>query len=436
MDDYHGFIDGLDRNQLHGWACDRARPDEPVDVELTLEDGTTTVVRADGAREDLRAAGFGNGRHGFRCALPASAALGSAHTVRARIRGTAFELHHSPFAVAARLPLELVAGDIVNNCNLRCPFCIVDYEMVRGMQSMPRATFERAKQLMPLVPDGMFWLSCMHEPTLHPEFIDLIESVPVELRRKISFTSNFCKKLSDDFLRRLADSGVHNVRISFDSMQPELFAKLRKGGRFEVFIDNVTRFAGFVRASARPPRLHTITMAFAENRAEIVALVRRCHEELGAGSHEVRFLSYLPHLAEWGREHLLSLEQWAALRRDLEALGPQYRLSFGDPAPDVHRQFEQLDGVSTMEHPPAVFGGSSTPATYRAADPLQTGVTVPDEDFRLRLRWDGLLMAEQLREDDFRANVLDLVDPDAYFRHLRAAAHGALAPGAAVWRKP
>ena len=26
--------------------------------------------------------------------------------------------------------IEYIAADIVNNCNLRCPFCLVDYEKV------------------------------------------------------------------------------------------------------------------------------------------------------------------------------------------------------------------------------------------------------------------------------------------------------------------
>ena len=102
----------------------------------------------------------------------------------------------------------LVAGDIVNNCNLRCPFCIVDYANVKGLNLMTRETFGRALELLPMTSPGNFWLSCLHEPTLHPQFIEFIESVPDAYRDRISFTTNLSKRLPDDLLGRLANSGL------------------------------------------------------------------------------------------------------------------------------------------------------------------------------------------------------------------------------------
>jgi hypothetical protein len=118
----------------------------------------------------------------------------------------------------------------------------------------------------------------------------------------------------------------------------------------------------------------------------------------------------------------MSLDEWEQLKRDLLALPMGNTLAFGEPEPDAHQRFRDLPGIDTYEHQPAVFGGTVTPENYVRVDPLETGHPVPDEPLRLRLRWDGLIMAEQLPEDAFRHNVLHLEDAHTYFHRLRAAA--------------
>jgi|GEM_PF-892689 len=432
---YDGVLDSTDGGILRGWAVDSAREDRPVEVTLTLSTGWVAHVLADEFRPDLRASGLGSGRHGFSCHLPAAIRQSAKlPVVSAKITGTAFELQRSPAPIGEILPLQLVAGDVVSNCNLRCPFCIVDYEIVRGLNQMPIATLQKSLSLLPLVPDGNFWLSCMHEPTLHAAFTGLLEAVPNDLRRKISFTTNLCKRMDDDMLRCIAQSGVHSIRVSFDSMNPDLFAQLRKGGRFEVFIENLRRIASFSRAASRPTPLHIISMAFKDNAAEIPDLVQRCQDEFGAGIHEVRFMYYAPHLADWGPQHILSMDEWRALKSAVQSRS--LKVAFGDPADDIHQQFRDRRGVEHYEHPPAVFGGNATVTSYQRADPLQSGFPVPDEELRVRMRWDGLLMIEQLPEWEFRVNILDLPDPPAYFRALRAAGTSATRELSAVWKQP
>ncbi|HEV2362980.1 MAG TPA: glycosyltransferase [Caulobacteraceae bacterium] len=61
-----GVVELATSEELAGWAWDPANPSSPVIVEGI--DGTETIfsVLADEPREDLLAAGLGNGRHGFR----------------------------------------------------------------------------------------------------------------------------------------------------------------------------------------------------------------------------------------------------------------------------------------------------------------------------------------------------------------------------------
>src|SRR4051812_7839255 len=92
-------------------------------------------------------------------------------------------------AMPASVPLfGYIAADIVNNCNLRCPFCLVDYDRVHNTQLMQEDTFRSLLRLAPAVPEAGFWLSCLHEPTLHPRLAEYLSWIPIDQRRKFWFT--------------------------------------------------------------------------------------------------------------------------------------------------------------------------------------------------------------------------------------------------------
>ncbi len=419
----NGYLDGYDDHHVLGWAYDAGRPDEPVEVEILWDGRAVAVATANLFRSDLLEHGVGGGQHGFRCPLPPAIAITGEHLISARIKNTDFFLKGGPLRIKPVPALAMIAGDIVNNCNLRCPFCMVDYANVRGLRLMTGETFRRALELLPLVPPGQFWLSCLHEPTLHPQFVELLAAVPVDFRDRVSFTTNLCKRLPDETLAGIAASGIHSIRVSFDSADAKLFAELRKGGKLEVFQQNLVRLVGFLASEPRRPLLHFITMAFRDNAREIPDMVKRCFEEYGAGSHEVRFLYYSPHLATWGREHLLGPEAWADLESKLARSPYASKLTIVGPIGGVREQFEEPPVVdeylATREAP---FGGAEDPALLPVIDAGEMGRQLPDEPLRLRLRWDGVMMLEEIAEALYRVNLNKLERPAEYFQRMRTAA--------------
>lgn len=65
-----GYVDELTPDHAAGWAIDSQRPDRAVVVDL-IADGTTVASgKANLFREDLRAAGVGNGVHAFHIHVP------------------------------------------------------------------------------------------------------------------------------------------------------------------------------------------------------------------------------------------------------------------------------------------------------------------------------------------------------------------------------
>src|ERR1017187_3049598 len=83
----------------------------------------------------------------------------------------------------------------------------------------------------------------------------------------------------------------------------------------------------------RAPRLHLITLALKENHRDLPALIEYCRKEFGARSHEVRFPYYLPHLAQWGRDHVLTQGEWNELEHALQQLAAVTELTVCGPQP-------------------------------------------------------------------------------------------------------
>ncbi|MBD5778703.1 radical SAM protein [Pelagicoccus sp. NFK12] len=417
---FEGYVDHTENGEIFGWVRNRDEPQQRVAVTIRLSNGWSKTLLADQPREDLRASSIGDGRYGFKTSVPFKIAHEGHITVSVSVKRSDYILENSGRQLLIEHPIQLIAGDISNNCNLRCPFCITDYSLTKGLRNMPAEVFEKAIPLLPLVPDGMFWLSCMHEATVHPQIIDFIQSVPSHLRKKLSFTTNLCKNLTDDTLRALANSNIHSIRISIDSIDPERFAELRKGGRLEKFLANLTRLSHFMKSSQTAPKIRYITMAFASNVHEILPVIMKCKEILPAYAHEVRFIFYQPHIAKWGQKNILPLDQWNEMKQEVESHAGSEHVEFYDPFPDTHSSFEKAIGIDTYKPSPAVFGGTCNPKQYTPADPLVNNRTkIPNEPLTFRLRWDGLLSHEKMPESDFLEYIQNLTPK--YFVDMRIA---------------
>ncbi len=79
-----GAIESIDYRHILGWAWYRPTPDEPIEVEILLDDVVILKVRADLPRPDLEELGAGNGLHGFLVHNLAAHFPPGTHNVRVR----------------------------------------------------------------------------------------------------------------------------------------------------------------------------------------------------------------------------------------------------------------------------------------------------------------------------------------------------------------
>ncbi len=83
-----GRLEHVSRTEISGWAWNPTTPDSSVTVEIINGGDILANVKADIYREDLKRAGFGNGRYGFRLPVPIGKLKHKKISVTARIRDT------------------------------------------------------------------------------------------------------------------------------------------------------------------------------------------------------------------------------------------------------------------------------------------------------------------------------------------------------------
>jgi hypothetical protein len=315
-----------DATVVVGWAVDVSQPHRRVVVECVQDGRVLATAVADRPRADVRSVGLGDGDCGFRIAVPADALRDDdPPTVRVRAQGTRQYLEPGDVRLERGVFLWMVAADIVDNCNLRCPFCLYDYSSVTRTHLMSEATFKKLVGLARAVPAGQFYISCLHEPTLHPRLNDLLALIPEDVRHKVFFTTNLARPLKDADFEAWARSGLHHINVSIDSLVPERFATLRKFGRFEVFSANLDRLAAAFRRTPGAPKLRYITMAFKSNLAEIPEVVRVSRERWLSSEHEIRYTFNVGHITdEFRQREYLAPADWPALTERLRATGAPF----------------------------------------------------------------------------------------------------------------
>lgn len=400
-----GHVDRVEGgNTVVGWVADLSAPERRLVVECVHDGRVLATAVADEPREDVRQAGLGDGRSGFRVTPPADALIDGdgeqGPTVRVRVQGTRQYLGPSAVRLQTHEFLWMVAADIVNNCNLRCPFCLYDYSSVTKTHVMAEATFRKLAMLARAVPAGQFYISCLHEPTLHPRLNDFLGMIPEDVRHKVFFTTNLARPLKAADFEVWARSGLGHINVSLDTLNPERFAYLRKFGRFDVFKANLDLLAETFRRTPGAPRLRYITMAFKSNVDEIADVVRISRERWLSSEHEIRYTFNVAHITdEFRQREYLFKEDWEGLTRRLHDTGAPFTISY-PPA----------DGYEEIIKPAQNFFEDRE----RADDQTRLTFTRP---MGLRVASDGTVLIVDA-EEALRVNLNSLEDPVHFFRSL------------------
>lgn len=189
---------------------------------------------------------------------------------------------------------------------------------------MDEETFNKALTLLPLVNEEKFLFSCAYEPTLHPDFVTFLRRIPNEHSKKVFFTTNLAKKLSNELLEELSHIDIHHINISLDSFSPELYEKIRRGAQFDIFIDNLRRLVSIFSKNQKSPPIRYVTVVLRSNLSEIPELLKKCHTEYLASESEFRPPWIAPSNKDFLRNESLGYEELVELNRTLSKTPYKY----------------------------------------------------------------------------------------------------------------
>lgn len=225
---------------------------------------------------------------------------------------------------------------LTDHCNLACRYCVpADSEPSRQMID-GRFAFEVVR-----------WMSVRHgirhvrltggEPLLHPQLVPLIERLTkLDGLREITLTTN--AQALEAKAAALYRAGLSRINISLDTLRPDRFAELTRGGVLEHTLRGIE---AAVAAGLNPVRINVVAQRGLndDELPELAAwgLARGC---------TVRFLEVMPigPLAHMIDNHLVPASEIT------ERLGEHFELReipqpLGQPAVDYAVNGENLRGV-------------------------------------------------------------------------------------------
>ncbi|MCX7622542.1 MAG: GTP 3',8-cyclase MoaA [Thermomicrobium sp.] len=297
-------------------------------------------------------------------------------------------------------PITYLRISLTDRCNLRCVYCMPAH----GMKFAPREELLTDEELLRIVrAAARIGFSRLRltggEPTVRPNLVELVRAMAaIPGVEDISMTTNglLLERLAHD----LAAAGLKRINISLDTLDPERYRIMTRGGRIEKVFAGI---AAAEDAGLSPIKLNAVVVR-GLNDDEVPALAALTLER----AWQIRFIEVMP-LEGVAEVHDSGLVTSAETRARIEA---------------VYGPLERLD-----EHP-------SDPArVYRIRGARGTiGFISPvSEPFcafcnRIRLTADGKLRLCLLRSDevDIRDLVRSGASDEALMERIRAA----------VWRKP
>jgi molybdenum cofactor biosynthesis enzyme MoaA len=294
----NGFVDCVTASTVSGWAWDSGKPNDPVVVEISRNGQSIATITADGFRQDLLEARFGNGRHAFEIELPPEVLKVDSRVFSARIQGSEFELNRSPFRCGPSFPaasrpaatyVNRLRDDITSfsrswkphgnqsnrlssasardggvtllearpqwfmiettsHCNLKCVICPHGHDAMPNKSELDTSHVSSNLEFLSLA-DRM-QLFGTGEPLMSAAFWEILASIDPESQTEISINSNGTL-LTAERIERLLRSPLSSISISLDAARADTYRRVR-GGDFDLVI---SRVGDLIRErNARPRR--------------------------------------------------------------------------------------------------------------------------------------------------------------------------------------
>ncbi|MFC1544799.1 tetraether lipid synthase Tes [Gemmatimonadota bacterium] len=122
--------------------------------------------------------------------------------------------------------------DLTNRCNLNCPICFANANKLgRVYEPSKEEIMDMLRLYKTEQPvSGRMIQFSGGEPTLHPDFLDIIREAKELEYSHIQVASNGIKFANVEFTQKAADAGLHTIYLQFDGVDDRVYEQTRGRG--------------------------------------------------------------------------------------------------------------------------------------------------------------------------------------------------------------
>ncbi|MCL6499638.1 MAG: GTP 3',8-cyclase MoaA, partial [Firmicutes bacterium] len=222
-------------------------------------------------------------------------------------------------------PLRDLRISLTDRCNLRCVYCMP----ADGIAFRPPAELLQDHEILLLTRIAAELGVCKvrltgGEPTVRPGLVDLVRGIAaIPGIRDVALTTNGVRLR--ELAGPLAEAGLRRVNVSLDTLDPEQFRRITRGGRLQDVLDGIRAAE---EAGLRPIKLNTVVVR-GFNEDAVVPLAALTLDR----PWEVRFIEMMPfgEVADFAEGQVVRTEE--TLRRVEDAFGPLEPLDLSGEEP-------------------------------------------------------------------------------------------------------
>jgi len=179
--------------------------------------------------------------------------------------------------------------EVTSICNLQCPFCATTYRNDSIKKGF--ITFDMVKKIVDEGADNNLYgvkFNIRGEPLLHPQISDFVSYAKNKGLIDVYFNTNAIL-LTEEVSRKLIDTGLDRLSISFEGYTKDVYEKYRVGAKYEVVLENIEKLQQLKsKLGVRHPKVRIQTVML----PEISAIFDKYKDFWCQRADEVAFLDY------------------------------------------------------------------------------------------------------------------------------------------------
>ena len=232
--------------------------------------------------------------------------------------------------------IDYIRISITDRCNLRCVYCMPSGG-VKFLEHRDILQYEEiARILRVAVHTGMRKVRITGgEPLVRRNITDLIKMIKgIEGIHQLSMTTNGI--LLERYAEPLAEAGLDRVNVSLDSLKPDRFREITRGGVLDAVLRGIEAAE---KAGLTPIKINMVPMR-GVNDDEIEEFAKMTL----TSPYQVRFIEFMPFVTEdmWNREKFISTEE---IQSRVEQVGTLLPAKMKRSGPARYFTFEGAAGV-------------------------------------------------------------------------------------------